>query len=138
MNKAPAAYALCTSAKLAVGTTTPSLCKRTDDADIWHFIHRYFCNAVLDISGFFGIPIGGCQFNKIPGSFGKISALSVGSHNIPCGMGGEGKAGKAFVRFLEIMSRYQTAAEAAADHGQDCGVAGSLKQHIRKKTGLGE
>ena len=47
MNKAPAAYALCTPAKLAVGTTTPSLCRRTDAADIWHFIHRYFRNTVL-------------------------------------------------------------------------------------------
>ena len=47
MNKAPAAYALCTPAKLAVGTTTPSLCRRTDAADIWHFFHRYFRKAVL-------------------------------------------------------------------------------------------
>ena len=47
MNKAPAAYALCTPAKPAVGTTTPSLCRRTDAADIRHFIHRYFRNAVL-------------------------------------------------------------------------------------------
>ena len=49
MNKAPAAYALCTPAKLDVGTTTPSLCRRTDDADIWHFFHRYFRKAVLAV-----------------------------------------------------------------------------------------
>ena len=47
MNKALAAYALCTPAKLDVGTTMPSLCRRTDDADIRHSIHRYFRKAVL-------------------------------------------------------------------------------------------
>ncbi|MEH2932493.1 hypothetical protein VSQ48_21880 [Candidatus Ventrimonas sp. KK005] len=47
MNNAPAAYALCTPAKLDVGTTTPSLCRRIDAADIWHFFHRYFRKAVL-------------------------------------------------------------------------------------------
>jgi hypothetical protein len=48
MNKTPAAYAFCTPAKLAAGTTTPSLCRRTDAADIWHFLHRYFRKAVLE------------------------------------------------------------------------------------------
>ena len=47
MNKAPAVYALCTSAKLDVGTTTPSLCRRTDDAGIRNLIHRYFRKSVL-------------------------------------------------------------------------------------------
>ena len=33
------------SAKPDAGTTTPSLCRRTDSADIWHFFHRYFRKA---------------------------------------------------------------------------------------------
>ena len=32
---------------LAVGTTTPSLCRRTEVTDIRHFFHRYFRKEVL-------------------------------------------------------------------------------------------
>ena len=47
MHKTPAIYASCTSAKLAVGTTTPSLCRRTSNAAIRRFMHNYLRNAVL-------------------------------------------------------------------------------------------
>lgn len=36
------------SVKLAVGITVPSLCRRTDDADIRHGFRQYFCKAVPD------------------------------------------------------------------------------------------
>ncbi|WP_156833391.1 hypothetical protein [Hungatella hathewayi] len=40
MYRAPAIHARCTSAKLAVGPATPSLRRRTPDADIRHSIHK--------------------------------------------------------------------------------------------------
>ena len=39
---APAIYASCTPAKLAVGPTTPSLRRRTPDADIRHYTRRIY------------------------------------------------------------------------------------------------
>ncbi len=47
MNQSPAIRALCTPAKLDVGTATLSLRRRTDDTDIKQLIHRNLSNAVL-------------------------------------------------------------------------------------------
>ena len=53
-------------------------------------------------------------------------------------MGGEGEAGKALVWLLQIMGRDQAAAETTADHSQNGGIAGSFKEHIGDKAGLGK
>ena len=50
VHRAPAIHARCTPAKLVVAPTTPSLCRRTSDADIRHSMHKDLRYTVLGVS----------------------------------------------------------------------------------------